>query len=161
MRRLAPGVIATAVATLILTGCQPTPTLEVTEEPVIEVPQPESSVLELGIGDCVMDAAAPLSADLAQLPTVPCSEPHDSELYAIVSAEDGRYPGVDDLVAQGQAKCQALFADFVGIDFRSSLLDFHFYYPTPSSWVQGDRSIYCMVADPGVTVIGSLQGAKR
>lgn len=161
MRRLTPGVIAATLAAVILAGCQPTPPPEVPFEPMIEVSEPESSVLELSIGDCVMDAATPLSADLAQLPTVPCSEPHDSELYAIVSAEDGSYPGVDDLVAQGQAKCQALFADFVGIDFRSSLLDFHFYYPTPSSWVQGDRSIYCMVADPGVTVVGSLQGAKR
>jgi hypothetical protein len=161
MRRLAPGLIATAVATLIVAGCQPTPSLEAPPENQVKTPKPQSSVLELTIGDCVMDAEAPLSADLTELPTVPCSEPHDSELYAIVFAEDGNYPGVDELVAQGQAKCQSLFGDFVGIDFRSSLLDFHFYYPTPSSWVQGDRSIYCMVADPGVKVVGSLQGSQR
>jgi hypothetical protein len=71
------------------------------------------------------------------------------------------YPGVDDLVEAGQTKCQAVFADFVGIDFRSSTLDFHFYYPTPSSWAQGDRSIFCLVGDPGLTVVGTLQGAKR
>lgn len=161
MRRLRLGALAITLTAVVLTGCQPAPTPEAPAESLVGTAEPQSSVLELTIGDCVMDAGAPLSADLTELPTVACSEPHDSELYAIVFAEDGNYPGVDELVAQGQAKCQSLFADFVGIDFRSSLLDFHFYYPTPSSWVQGDRSIYCMVADPGVKVVGSLQGSKR
>ena len=119
------------------------------------------SVLELTVGTCVNDAETPLGADLAEVPTVSCDEPHDSELYAVVSATDGPYPGVDTLVSEGQEKCQAVFAEFVGIDFRSSLLDYHFYYPTPSSWAQGDRSIYCMVIDPGLKVIGTLQDAKR
>lgn len=154
-------VIALAVASVIVTGCAPDPSPEQTADTATEAPEMSTSVLELRVGDCVIDAAAPLSADLAELPTVPCNEPHDSELYAIVFVEDGNYPGVDELVAQGQTKCQALFADFIGIDFRSSLLDFHFYYPTPSSWVQGDRSVYCMVADPGLSVVGTLQGARR
>lgn len=154
-------LLALAVTAIVVAGCTPAPSPTVPSGGAMEVAGAEGSVLELTIGDCVMDAATPLSADLVELPTVPCSEPHDSELYAIVSAEDGSYPGVDELVDQGQAKCQALFADFVGIDFRSSLLDFHFYYPTPSSWVQGDRTIYCMVADPGLPVIGTLQGSKR
>lgn len=161
MRRLRPGALAITLTAVVLTGCAQAPGGEAPAESLVETAEPQSSVLELTIGDCVIDGAAPLSADLAELPTVPCSEPHDSELYAIVSAEDGSYPGVDDLVTQGQAKCQALFDDFIGLDFRSSLLDFHFYYPTPSSWVQGDRSIFCMVADPSVMVVGSLQGSKR
>ena len=70
-------------------------------------------------------------------------------------------PGADVLVEKGQSGCQLRFSDFVGIDFRSSTLDFHFYYPTPSSWSQGDRTIYCMVVDPGLKVTGSLEGSKR
>jgi hypothetical protein len=120
-----------------------------------------ASVLELEIGTCVNDANIPLRADLTDVPVVACTQPHDSELYAIVSVDDGAYPGADLLIEQGQSKCQASFADFVGIDFRSSLLDFHFYYPTPSSWAQGDRTIYCMVFDPGLKIAGTLQDAKR
>jgi len=113
------------------------------------------------VGTCVDDANTPLRADLPEVPTVSCDQPHDSELYAILSVGDGLYPGVDDLITEAQIGCQAEFSDFVGIDFRSSMLDFHFYYPTPSSWAQGDRSIFCMVKDPGLKVVGSLSNARR
>jgi len=120
-----------------------------------------TSVLALEVGTCVNDSDTPLSADLAEVPEVSCSEPHDSELYAILTVDDGAYPGADRLIEQGQSYCQESFSSFVGIDFRSSLLDFYFYYPTPSSWAAGDRLVYCMVFDPGVKVVGSLAGANR
>jgi hypothetical protein len=155
------GVLAAVAVAVLLVGCasdpgEPSPDANAVPE-LVET----ESVLELAVGTCVNDAETPLGADLAEVPTVSCDEPHDSELYAIVSATDGPYPGVDTLVGEGQDKCQVVFAEFVGIDFRSSLLDYHFYYPTPSSWSQGDRSIYCMVIDPGLKVIGTLHDAKR
>ena len=154
-------VFAAVAVAVLLVGCasdpgEPSPDANAAPE-LVET----ESVLELAVGTCVNDAETPLGADLAEVPTVSCDEPHDSELYAIVSATDGPYPGVDALVGEGQDKCQVVFAEFVGIDFRSSLLDYHFYYPTPSSWAQGDRSIYCMVIDPGLKVIGTLHDAKR
>jgi hypothetical protein len=161
MSRFARTTVVLGIFALALSACSADPDVRPEEPELAEESVAADSVLSLTIGDCVMDADTPLSADLTEIPRVSCAEPHDSELYAIVSVDDGAYPGVDDLVSQGQTKCQALFADFVGIDFRSSMLDFHFYYPTPSSWVQGDRSIYCMVTDPGLTVVGTLQGAKR
>jgi len=155
------GVLAAVAVALFLGGCASDPVEPPLEtEASLELVETES-VLELALGTCVNDAETPLGADLAEVPTVSCEEPHDSELYAIVSATDGSYPGVDTLVSDGQEKCQVVFAEFVGIDFRSSLLDYHFYYPTPSSWAQGDRSIYCMVIDPGLKVIGTLHDAKR
>jgi hypothetical protein len=153
--------LAFATAALFLVGCASDPRETPLETEVSSEVSETASVLELAVGTCVNDAETPLGADLAEVPAVSCDEPHDSELYAIVSATDGPYPGVDTLVGEGQDKCQVVFAEFVGIDFRSSLLDYHFYYPTPSSWAQGDRSIYCMVIDPGLKVIGTLQGAKR
>ena len=153
--------LSVAAAALLLVGCageavESAPDT-VTSTEVVEA----ESVLELAVGTCVNDGETPLGADLTEVPTIACSEPHDSELFAIVTATDGPYPGVDTLVSEGQDKCQAVFAEFVGIDFRSSVLDYHFYYPTPSSWAQGDRAIYCMVIDPGLTVVGTLQDAKR
>lgn len=128
------------------------------EQDLVAEPAP---LLELNIGDCVMDAAVPLSSDLEGLSTVPCDEPHDSELFSIVLAQGDNYPGPVALVELGQNQCMKRFGDFVGIDFGSSALDFHFYYPTLSSWGQGDRIVYCMVSDPGRTVVGSLQGVGR
>ena len=158
-------VTVVASTALVLSGCQqvnePPESPELSEAVETEVVEPQTSLFDLEVGTCLNDADTPLSADLTEVPTVSCDQPHDSELYAIVTVEEGIYPGVDDLVQAGQTKCQAVFADFVGIDFRSSILDFHFYYPPPSSWAQGDRSIFCLVSDPGLTVVGTLQGAQR
>jgi hypothetical protein len=158
MKKTQPLLIVLTSAALVLTGCQPSVS---TPDAPDSASNETTSLFELAIGTCLDDADTPLSADLTEVPTVSCDEPHDSELFAIVTVDDGIYPGVDDLVAVGQTKCQAVFADFVGIDFRSSALDFHFYYPTPSSWAQGDRKIFCLVGDPGLKVQGTLQNARR
>ena len=148
--------------TLFLAGCQ----AEVDREEAapaedMVAAEPAASVFELEMGTCLNDASVPEGADLADIPQVSCDQPHDSELFGIITVDDETYPGADVLIQKGQDGCQLRFGDFVGIDFRSSTLDFHFYYPTPSSWSQGDRTIYCMVVDPGLQVTGSLQGSMR
>ena len=155
---------ALAVLAALLTGCAAEPerledTSPDTSEDAPDVAQ--NSVFELELGTCLDDASVPEGADLADIPQVPCNEPHDSELFGIIALDDDTYPGADVLIEKGQNGCQLRFGDFVGIDFRSSSLDFHFYYPTPSSWSQGDRTIYCMVVDPGLKITGSLEGAQR
>lgn len=148
--------------TLFLAGCQAEVDRE--EAPPAEdmvAAEPAASVFELEMGTCLNDASVPEGADLADIPQVSCDQPHDSELFGIITVDDETYPGADVLIQKGQDGCQLRFGDFVGIDFRSSTLDFHFYYPTPSSWSQGDRTIYCMVVDPGLQVTGSLQGSMR
>jgi len=155
------GLLLASVA--LFAGCAPAPAPETTVD-AGEVALEEAlsaPVLGLEVGTCVNDADTPLSADIAEVPSVSCQEPHDSELYALISVADVSYPVADQLIEQGQGSCQSEFGDFVGIDFRSSLLDFYFYYPTPSSWAAGDRLIYCMVFDPGMQVKGTLEGAKR
>ena len=155
---------AIAITAVLLTGCASEPEVanEVQQEMADEAPEvAEHSVFELELGTCLDDASVPEGADLADIPQVPCDEPHDSELFGIITIDDDTYPGADVLIDKGQNGCQLRFGDFVGIDFRSSALDFHFYYPTPSSWSQGDRTIYCMVVDPGLKVTGSLEGSKR
>lgn len=153
--------VALAAGALVLGGCQAPKPEETTIEQMVEVGEPTPSVFELALGTCLNDADVPLDADLVDIPVVACEQPHDSELYAIHEVPDGPYPGADALIEQGQARCQGSFGEFVGIDFRSSTLDFYLYYPTPSSWAQGDRSIYCLVVDPGLRVAGTLEGARR
>jgi hypothetical protein len=156
-------VVLLLVSVALLTGCATaTPPENDVDAGELALEEALSApVLGLEVGTCVNDADTPLSADIAEVPTVSCQEPHDSELYALIPVADGAYPGADQLIEQGQRGCQSEFGDFVGIDFRSSLLDFYFYYPTPSSWAAGDRLIYCMVFDPGMQVKGTLEDAKR
>ena len=149
-------VIATAVLALVLGGCAsglPQSSDDVDEGSV--------TLFDLELGDCLNDAGIPLRSDMTDVPRVSCEEPHDSELFAILGVEGSVFPGEGELVSQGQDRCAKAFGDFIGIPFSNSTLDFRFYYPTASSWAQGDRTIYCLAFDPGLTVSGSLLNAKR
>jgi len=119
------------------------------------------TVFDLELGDGLNDAGIPLRSDMTDVPRVSCEAPHDSELFAILGVEGSTFPGERELVSQGQDRCARAFGDFIGIPFANSTLDFRFYYPTASSWAQGDRTIYCLAFDPGLTVSGSLLNAKR
>jgi len=164
VQRIIVGSAATAV--LLLSGCSGASESAAGEAPVPGSP-PEGSVgdlvsiLDLDLGACLLDAAIPASSDEAMVTKVECSEPHDSELFAKLTLNEARYPGAGNLIAQGEERCQILFGDFIGMKFSESSLEFSFYYPTPSSWVDGDRSIYCMASDPGLRTTGSLLGANR
>jgi hypothetical protein len=151
------------VATLAVSGCQadppePAPLPPATDGDTTVVLQP---VLRLNVGDCLMDQTTPIGGDLVDVPLIECNQPHESEVYAEILMEGTGFPGVDDVMNTGIASCMAEFAEYVGVDYSSSNLDFSYYYPTPSSWAVGDRSIFCVVFDPGVLTEGTLEGSRR
>jgi hypothetical protein len=154
--RLCSGVIAGVTLALVLTGCA-------SGLPNASDDAPEGAVtlFDLELGDCLNDAGVPLRSDMTDVPRVGCEEPHDSEMFAILGVEGSTFPGERELVSQGQDRCARAFGDFIGIPFANSTLDFRFYYPTASSWAQGDRTIYCLAFDPGLKVSGSLLDSKR
>lgn len=118
-------------------------------------------VLQLEVGTCLMDLSTPLGQDLTEIPSIACSEPHESEVFAEVTLEGDTFPGVDSITETAIGACLGEFADFVGLDHAASILDFAYYYPTPSSWAVGDRSVFCVVFEPGVLTTGTLEQAKR
>ncbi len=140
-----------------VTGCQTETTSAVSSEPET----PTVNVLELEVGTCLNDVDQPLAQDLVDVPAVECSTPHQSEVFADLVVDGSDYPGIDALTEQAVQGCQAEFQRFVGVEFAASELNFHYYYPTQSSWSVGDRSIYCVVFDPGATTVGTLRGVER
>jgi hypothetical protein len=151
------------VAALVVSGCQAKAPEPVVSPPAVgddsqAVLQP---VLRLDVGDCLMDQSTPIGGDLVNIPVIDCNEPHESEVYAEIIMEGTGFPGVEEVANTGIASCMTDFAEFVGLDYSSSSLDFSYYYPTPSSWAVGDRSIFCVVFDPGVLTEGTLEGSRR
>jgi len=140
-----------------LAGCQAGERSD--ERPSTQMPT--VNVLELEVGTCLNDVDQPLAQDLVDVPAVECTTPHQSEVFAAVTVDGSDYPGIDALTDQAVQGCQAEFQRFVGVEFAASELNFHYYYPTQSSWAVGDRSIYCVIFDPGVTTVGTLRGAER
>ena len=156
-------VLSAAIAVVLVSGCQADtpeqlplpPVTDGTTQPVLQ------PVLSLNVGDCLMDESTPIGADLSNIPLINCDRPHESEVYAEIVMDGTGFPGVDNIVNTAIASCMAEFAEFVGVDYSSSTLDFSYYYPTPSSWAVGDRSIFCVVFDPGVLTQGTLEGSRR
>jgi hypothetical protein len=119
----------------------------------------KADVFTIKVGDCLNDGSA--KGDVSTVPTISCAKQHDSEAYASLKMTDSDFPGVDAEAKQATAGCTAQFSGFIGIDYSSSSLSFSYYYPTKSSWAQGDREIICLATDPNGKTTGTLKGAKR
>ena len=104
---------------------------------------------KIRVGDCFNDTSSITGSDggeVSSLPAVPCSEPHDNEVYAVFDLETNEFPAGDSMSQMAFDSCMSRFQGFVGIDYESSTLDILTLYPTRESWdLQGDREIVCAV----------------
>ncbi len=109
------------------------------------------------LGDCFDDTSTSSSGEVTSLPGVPCSEPHDNEVYAVFDVSFDSFPGDEAMSEHAFDACLARFQDFVGMAYESSTLDITTLYPSGQSWsVQGDREVICAVYD---MEMGKLTGS--
>lgn len=118
-----------------------------------------TDVFTIQVGDCLNDATA--SETVETIPTVPCSEPHDSEVYFSLMLDGDAFPGSDAVKAEADAACLDAFAGFAGVEYSDSLYFYSYYIPTESSWAGGDREILCTIFDEAGQVTGSLQNIGK
>jgi len=102
---------------------------------------------QLRIGDCFDDTGSISSSaggEVSSLPAVPCSAPHDNEVFAVFDLSVDEFPEGEAMSQMAFDACQARFASFVGISYEESVLDILTLYPTRESWeLQGDREVVC------------------
>lgn len=116
----------------------------------------QTDAFALQVGDCLNDATA--AGEVTSVPTVPCDEPHDSEVYATFALGESDYLGEELVVGKAESLCLPAFEEFVGEPYLESRFDFAYYYPTEASWASGDREVLCVIYDPAGPVSGSLRG---
>lgn len=117
-------------------------------------------VFSLQVGDCFDDEED--NEVVSDVPTVPCSEPHDNEIYHSFLLPEGEFPGDEAVDAAADETCFAKFESFVGTDYETSELDYFPLTPLEDSWNEfGDREIICALWDPAGKTSGSLEGAAR
>lgn len=130
---------------------------------------PRVFATDLAVGDCWNDAGGlPLlevTDELAGSVEVPCTDPHQAEVYAIVdhpARPDEPFPGDDAVARWADEQCFIRFEAFVGLPYADSVRDIMFHYPSPRSWLLGDRQSICSVFpvdDSRPT--GTLAGSRR
>jgi hypothetical protein len=106
----------------------------------------------LAVGDCFnTDQFAPgRSIDRGGVHVVPCSDPHQHEVYAIEGDPDptgSPFPGDLVMSAFADDACLAAFESALGVGYRQSSLDFATIKPDATSWKAGDRAVICVLHD--------------
>jgi hypothetical protein len=123
-----------------------------------------TDIFSIRVGDCTNDVD---SDEIATVPTVPCSEPHDNEAYFAYDIEAKEFPGEQAVLAEAGDTCVSEFEDFVGISYEESMLDIWPLIPTDVTWAEGDREVVCFIYAMNddftapVQSTGTLAGAAR
>ena len=114
------------------------------------------------VGDCFDDGStfADDSPEVNSVAGVPCSNPHDNEVYAVFDVNVASFPAGDEMARMAFESCKQRFSSFVGKDYESSALDIATLYPTLDSWnQQNDREVVCAVYDVAAAKLtGSMKG---
>lgn len=98
---------------------------------------------EVRVGDCFDDGAF-ASSEIDEIPGVPCSEPHDNEIYATFDIS-GEWPGAERVEELAYEGCHTRFDDAIGKSYEDSVIDYTTIYPSQGSWKQlGDREVICV-----------------
>ena len=159
--------VAIAGLALVILGAACTTNVARSDDGVIEE-RGRLSVFDMRVGDCFDD---PSNLDdggvvLDSVQAVPCSEPHDNEVYAVFDVpgpSGASYPGDEEIYFDSVGRCVDRFAGYVGIDYDQSLLVVDPITPTKDSWERdGDREIVCFLYDINLAKLeGSMQGSRQ
>jgi hypothetical protein len=103
-------------------------------------------VMSLQVGDC-FDDPENLEEAVFDVAAVPCTGPHDNEVFSVQSlgASFGdTYPGEDALSDYTYEVCSGTtFDSYVGSSYVDSSLEVFTFTPTQESWDDGDRGFVC------------------
>ena len=119
----------------------------------------QADVFAIEVGDCLDEASAD---EVSEVPVVPCSEPHDQEVFSEFLLTETEWPGVEAIEEASITRCDAAYEVFVGVTWDESELDWYPFTPTEDGWeTLGDRLVQCVSYDPEGKTTGTLKGAAR
>jgi hypothetical protein len=155
--------LALASVLLIAAGCgDDLQSDETTRDEAGEVVgEGDVGALSLAVGDCIEAAAV---GQVNEVPVVPCTDPHESEVVALFDLPEGDFPGAVEVSSIAEEECIGpLFADYVGIDYQASKYGFAYLAPTQETWDGlDDREVVCLVGDPtSASLTGSVKGSAE
>lgn len=82
-------------------------------------------------GDCFNDQSG---TEVNDVPGVPCSEPHDNEIFAAFDLEPGAWPGEEAVSELADTGCMERFEPAIGAIYDESVLVVSHLVPTQQSW---------------------------
>jgi hypothetical protein len=101
---------------------------------------------DLAPGDCLNGLAE--SDRVASVPSVPCAQPHEGEVFATFEISAPSWPGDAAITKQAEAGCVQKLAEYSPKAAADEKLEIFFLHPTERSWGQGDHEVTCVAIDP-------------
>ena len=116
----------------------------------------EIGAFRIRLGDC-LTGVGESTVESAQ--GVPCTEPHELEVYFAFNLADGDFPGDEEVFRQGDERCYAVFEPFVGATYEESVYEFSSLVPSEDSWAEfDDREVLCLIGNyDGTNKTGSAR----
>lgn len=126
---------------------------------------PDGTVLHQGatasynlrVGDCVKVPA--FSPGLAQtfglLNVVPCTVPHNGQVFAVLNSSDSSYPGQTAMTQEGLHECALQAVTFLGTS--TTTLEVLAMVPTTQLWGTGERGVQCLLVDGAEDITGDIR----
>lgn len=112
-------------------------------DPDTDTDPEDTDVYSLSVGDCLIGLTG---TEFSSLPVVPCSEPHEGEVYALfdVSVDGFLYPGEDVILDEAQQGCTDRLRDYSQTAYDDNNVDIFYLYPSEGTWLTGDREVVCV-----------------
>ena len=111
----------------------------------------ESAVFKLRVGDCI-------STPNRQLVSVlPCSAPHEAEVFATFALPDSRWPGTPKVRAEASSGCASRLTGYLNPQLATSLTQ-SYVFPDSVAWRAGTRTVVCEVRATSGQLTGSVRG---
>jgi hypothetical protein len=104
------------------------------------------NVFSLGVGDCFNNPAT--TQDVATVTAEPCNQSHSAQIYAKfnLTGSNFSYPGTAIVSQLASTGCTVRTAD-VDRSKVTNAMTVHFFFPDQTAWLNGRRTVACMVAD--------------
>jgi hypothetical protein len=88
---------------------------------------------------------------------LPCSSPHEAEVFATFWLPQARWPGDDAVQAAAQAGCRTRVAGYMNPQLAASAFSREAIYPDQVTWAAGVRTVVCDIRSD----IGPITGSVR
>lgn len=113
------------------------------------------SAFSLAVGDCFNNP--PGATSLTSVTAIPCGQAHNAQIYAKFSLSGSilSYPGNAAVIRLATSGCNAR----VGILDKSKItnsMTIRFLFPSLTSWLDGRRTVACMIVDPTADISSTL-----
>jgi hypothetical protein len=110
-----------------------------------------AAIFSLQVGECFNG-----QNELGVTP-LPCSSPHEAEVFATFSLPETAWPGDDAAQAEAKAGCQQRIASYVNPELATAPLSQEYIYPNELTWEAGVRTVICDVRSTNGPITGSVR----